>query len=363
MKYFGFLSFGHYSNGPRHGITAAQSLHQAIDLAVAADEIGVNGAFFRVHHYAPQAAAPMPLLSAIAARTKAIEVGTGVIDMRYENPLYLAEEAAALDLIADGRTALGVSRGAPEIARRGWEAFGYRSEDPRGSDLARAHYERFLDAVAAVPMAEAAPLHEQYPTQLTPGTPLPILPHSEGLRRRIWYGAGSNASAIQAARDGVNLMSSTLVFEHGDKPFGDIQAEQLRAYRRAWAEAGHDWAPRVSVSRSIFPLLSRRDAGLYGLSASGDQVGHLDSAVATFGRTYAADPDTLITQLSQDRALAEADTLLLTIPNQLGFDENWSIIRNFAEHVAPALGWEPARPGQVASGYPIGDAAREAEAD
>lgn len=158
-------------------------------------------------------------------------------------------------------------------------------------------------------------------------------------------------------------MSSTLVFEHGDKPFGDIQAEQLRAYRRAWAEAGHDWAPRVSVSRSIFPLLSRRDAGLYGLSASGDQVGHLDSAVATFGRIYAADPDTLITQLSQDRALAEADTLLLTIPNQLGFDENWSIIRNFAEHVAPALGWEPARPGQVASGYPIGDAAREAEAD
>ena len=353
MKYFGFLSFGHYTNGPRHGITAAQSLHQAIDLSVAADELGVNGAFFRVHHFAPQAAAPMPLLSAIASRTKAIEVGTGVIDMRYENPLYLAEEAAALDLIADGRTALGVSRGAPEIARRGWEAFGYRSEDPRGSDLARAHYERFLDAIDAVPMAEAAPLHEQYPTQMTPGTPLPVLPHSPGLRSRIWYGAGSNASAIQAARDGVNLMSSTLVFEHGDKPFGDIQAEQLRAYRQAWAEAGHAWTPRVSVSRSIFPLLSERDRGLYGLSASGDQVGHLDSGIATFGRTYAADPSTLIKQLSQDRALAEADTLLLTIPNQLGFEENWSIIRNFAEYVAPALGWEPARPGVLPTGYDI----------
>ena len=82
MKYFGFLSFCHYTNGPRHGITAAQSLHQAIDLSVAADQLGVNGAFFRVHHFAPQAAAPMPLLSAIASRTKAIEVGTGVIDMR-----------------------------------------------------------------------------------------------------------------------------------------------------------------------------------------------------------------------------------------------------------------------------------------
>ena len=264
----------------------------------------------------------MPLLSAIAARTKAIEVGTGVIDMRYENPLYLAEEAAALDLIADGRTALGVSRGAAEIANKGWESFGYHSEERNGADLARAHYERFLEAIDGQPMAEAPPLHEQYPTQLNPGTPLPVLPRSPGLRSRIWYGAGSNASAVQAARDGVNLMSSTLVFEHADKPFGDIQDDQLRAYRRAWAEVGHSWTPRVSVSRSIFPLLSRRDAGLYGLSASGDQVGYLDSAVATFGRTYAADPDTLITQLSQDRALAEADTLLLTIPNQLGFDEN-----------------------------------------
>ncbi len=359
MKYFGFLSFGHYSNGGRHGITAAESLHHAIDLAVAADEIGVNGAFFRVHHFAPQAAAPMPLLSAIASRTKAIEVGTGVIDMRYENPLYLAEEAAALDMIADGRTALGVSRGAPEIAYKGWESFGYHSEQRNGADLARAHYERFLDAIDGKAMAEAAPLHEQYPTQLNPGTPLPVLPHSPGLRSRIWYGAGSNASAIQAARDGVNLMSSTLVFEHGDKPFGDIQAEQLRAYRQAWAEAGHNWTPRASVSRSIFPLLSERDRGLYGLSASGDQVGHLDSGIATFGRTYAADPSTLIKQLSQDRTLAEADTLLLTIPNQLGFEENWSIIRNFAEYVAPALGWEPARPGILPTGYDIDEVGAE----
>lgn len=359
MKYFGFLSFGHYSNGGRHGITAAESLHQAIDLSVAADELGVNGAFFRVHHFAAQAAAPMPLLSAIASRTKAIEAGTGVIDMRYENPLYLAEEAAALDLIADGRTALGVSRGAPEIAYKGWESFGYHSDERNGADLARAHYERLLEAIDGQPMAEAAPLHEQYPTQMTPGTPLPIFPHSPGLRSHIWYGAGSNASAIRAARDGVNLMSSTLVFEHGDKSFGEIQADQLRAYRRAWAQAGHGWTPRVSVSRSIFPLLSERDRGLYGLSASGDQVGHLDSGIATFGRTYAADPSTLIKQLSQDRALAEADTLLLTIPNQLGFEENWSIIRNFAEYVAPALGWEPARPGILPTGYDIDEAGAE----
>lgn len=146
MKRFGFLSFGHY--GAARGsatVTAKDSLKQAVELAELADERGINGAYFRVHHFARQAASPIPLLSTIAARTKHIEVGTGVIDLRYENPLYLAEEAAALDLLSDGRLALGVSRGSPEPADRGWEAFGYTgSTDPRGADIAREKFELFL---------------------------------------------------------------------------------------------------------------------------------------------------------------------------------------------------------------------------
>lgn len=172
MKAFGFLSFGHYSLNPQpahpHMLSARDMLHQSIELAVEADRLGVNGAYFRVHHFAPQQAAPMPLLSAIAARTKNIEVGTGVIDMRYENPLHLAEESAALDLIADGRIALGVSRGAPEAVERGWEAFGHTgSTDPRGADIAREHFLRYLAAIRGVGMAtaplggEAVPAHVQ----------------------------------------------------------------------------------------------------------------------------------------------------------------------------------------------------------
>lgn len=112
MQRFGTLSFGHYGPlGAGRELTARDNLHQAIDLAQAMDELGVNGTYFRVHHFAKQHSSPMPLMSAIAAKTEHIEVGTGVIDMRYENPLYLAEEAAALDLISDGRLALGVSRG------------------------------------------------------------------------------------------------------------------------------------------------------------------------------------------------------------------------------------------------------------
>ena len=125
-KKLGFLSFGHWAEVPGSRVpSAAESLHQAIDLAVGAEDIGLDGAFFRVHHFDQQQATPYPLLSAIAAKTERIELGTGVIDMRYENPLYMAELAAMADLIAAGRLQLGVSRGSPESVIRGFESFGY----------------------------------------------------------------------------------------------------------------------------------------------------------------------------------------------------------------------------------------------
>ncbi|MGD7001560.1 LLM class flavin-dependent oxidoreductase [Corynebacterium halotolerans] len=354
MKSFGFLSFGHYAIGNQPGPNARDTLHQAIDLAVAADEIGVNGAYFRVHHFAPQNGSPMPLLGAIAGKTRHIEVGTGVIDMRYENPLYLAEEAAALDLIADGRVALGVSRGSPEPAEKGWESFGYQAAEENGSDMARNKWETFLAAIDGYGVAKAAPAGQQYPQMYRPGTPLPIFPHSEGLRRHVWWGAGSHGTAEQAARDGVNLMSSTLVSEADGSSLGEIQYEQIRRYRAAWQAAGHDWSPRVSVSRSVFPIVSDRDRQLFGLQASStDQVGSLgEGTPVTFGRTYAAEPDQLIEQLKADPAVMAADSLMLTVPNQMGVDVNVSILQNFAEHVAPALGWESADKG-LTTGYPI----------
>ncbi|MCU1528470.1 MAG: alkane 1-monooxygenase, partial [Frondihabitans sp.] len=126
MKRIGFLSFGHWQPVPGSQTrTARDVLTQTIDLAVAAEEIGIDGAYVRVHHFARQLASPFPLLAAMAARTSRIELGTGVIDMRYENPLYMAEEAAAADLISDGRLQLGVSRGSPETALRGYESFGH----------------------------------------------------------------------------------------------------------------------------------------------------------------------------------------------------------------------------------------------
>jgi alkanesulfonate monooxygenase SsuD/methylene tetrahydromethanopterin reductase-like flavin-dependent oxidoreductase (luciferase family) len=340
MQRFGTLSFGHY--GPLGGgreLTAGDSMRQAVDLAQGMDDLGVDGVYLRVHHFARQQAAPMPLLAAIAATTRRIEIGTGVIDMRYENPLYLAEEAAAVDLLSDGRLALGVSRGSPESVVRGYETFGYTgSTDPRGADIAREHFDLFLRAVEGEGLAERDP-HSPFGG----GTGLQrIEPHSPGLRSRVWWGAGNRDSAEWAGRRGVNLMSSTLLTSADGRPFDILQAEQIDAFRAAWREAGHPGEPRVSVSRSIFPITTAQDAMLLRGGQDSDQIGIIDGMRSTFGRTYADEPDALIEQLQNDAALQSADTLMLTIPSQLGVDFNLRIVEAFATHVAPALGWRGA---------------------
>lgn len=274
--------------------------------------------------------------------------------MRYENPLYLAEELAALDLLADQRLAIGVSRGSPEPSLRSYETFGYIPQpgDEQGASMAREKFLQLISAIRGEGLGTAAPLEEQYPQIYQPGSTLPIMPHSPGLDRRIWWGAASEKSAIQAAYDGVNLMSSTLVFGSG-KPLNVLQAEHIHAYRDAWKEAGHKWNPRVSISRSIFPVTNERERELFSGGQTHDEVGIIDNNEATFGRVYVDTPDKLVEQLLADEAVQAADTLLLTIPNQVGVKINVDILRNFAEHVAPALGWEPAQNG-LASGYPIG---------
>lgn len=348
MRAFGFLSFGHYGNvRGSHTRTAGEMLHQHVELAEGADELGVNGAYVRVHHFARQAAAPIPLLTAMAMRTKRIEVGTGVIDMRYENPLMLAEEAAALDLLADGRLALGISRGSPEPALRGYEAFGYFDEGgdvaDRGDALARDKFARFLRAV------EGETIVDGDPQMVGAGQRLAIEPHSPSLREHVWWGAGSRSTAESAGRLGLNLMSSTLLTEATGHPFHELQREQIDRYRAAYRDAGHQGAPRVSVSRSVFPLVSEQDQLYFGLPSreNQDQIGVIDGLRSTFGKTYADTPDRLIEQLRADEAVMAADTLMLTIPSQLGVDYNLHVLEAFAAHVAPALGWKPNTEGPV----------------
>jgi alkanesulfonate monooxygenase SsuD/methylene tetrahydromethanopterin reductase-like flavin-dependent oxidoreductase (luciferase family) len=338
LKKIGFLSFGHWQD--RAGIatrTAADALLQTIELAEAAEEIGIDGAFVRVHHFERQLASPFPLLSAIGARTKRIEMGTGVIDMRYENPLYMAEEAAAADLISGGRLQLGVSRGSPEIALRGAESFGYvPPEGQTAADLARAKTEVFLAAIGGATVATTDPARSGVAAGLR------IQPQSPGLADRIWWGAGTRATAEWAASLGMNLQSSTLLSEDTGVPFDQLQAEQIRLYREAWTSAGHARTPRVSVSRSVLPITEQIDQMYFGNHGEDDQIGVLEGVRSRFGRTYVGEPDQIAKQLSEDQAVLDADTVLFTVPNQLGVEYNARILATIAEHIAPAIGWSRA---------------------
>src|SRR3954451_4566959 len=253
-KRVGFLSFGHWH--PAGGMTnsAGDALRQTVELAVAAEQVGIDGAFVRVHHFARRLASPFPLLAAIGARTSRIEIGTGVIDMRYENPLYMAEDAGAADLLAGGRLQLGISRGSPEHAWRGAEAFGHSLE----TEDVHAKTERFRAAIAGAGVVPADAGGHPADAMLA------IQPQSPGLADRIWWGSGTRASAVWAAEQGMNLMSSTLLLEDTNVPFDLLQPEQIDQFHKAWRNAGHGREPRVSVSRSVLPITSDFDRMYFG---------------------------------------------------------------------------------------------------
>ena len=339
MKKIGFLSFGHWSDYPGYKVrTASDTLLQSIELAVAAEQIGLDGAYFRVHHFAAQLASPFPLLSAIGAKTNKIEIGTAVIDMRYENPLYMVEDAGAADLISGGRLQLGISMGSPEQVIDGWRYFGYSpAEGETDADMGRRKALEFLDKLKGIGFARPNP----QPMFPNPPGKLRLEPHAEGLRDRIWWGAATNATAVWAAEKGMNMQSSTLKFDESGKPFHVQQAEQIRLYKEAWKKAGHQREPRISVSRSIFALVTEQDRYIFGQETNRvDKIGMIEPGKqAIFGRSYAADPDQLIKELAKDEAIQEADTILLTIPNTLGVEYNVHVLSAILEYVAPGLGW------------------------
>ena len=339
MKKIGFLSFGHWSASPYSQVrSGSDALIQSIELAEAVEDLGADGAYFRVHHFAQQLASPFPLLAAIGARTKRIEIGTAVIDMRYENPLYMVEDAGAADLIAGGRLQLGISRGSPEQVIDGFRYFGYEpAEGETDADMARQHTEVFLQALSGAGFAEPnpSPMFPNPPGLLRPE------PHSPGLRDRIWWGAGSRATAEWAAQQGMNMMSSTLHDRGRRRAVPRAPGRADPAVPRG-VDGGRARARAAGLGQPQH-LRARRRPGpgvLRARQPGADQVGYIDAQTkAIFGRSYAAEPDVLVKELAKDTAIQAADTLLLTVPNQLGVEYNAHAIESILKYVAPELGW------------------------
>lgn len=336
-KKIGFLSFGHHRDVPGSRVrTPGDALRDHLGLAEAAEAAGMDGAWLRVHHFDHSLSAPFPLLAAMAARTSTIDVGTGVVDLRYENPLYLAEEAAATDLISAGRLQLGISRGSPEPAADGQAAFGYQlAEGQDWAGVTRERAELFRRAIGGAPVARS-----QRAAASGRGPDLPISPVSPGLPERIWWGAGSHATGVWAGREGYNLLSSTLLLAEDGRPFHIQQADQVRDYRTAFADAGHTLGGQAAVTRSAFPITTEEDRQYFGLEGgTGDGVGFLDGTTARSGPTFAGSPERVAAQLAADEAVQEADYVLFALPSMLGVDYNAHLFENLVA-VARDLGWK-----------------------
>ncbi len=336
-KKIGFLSFGHYLDIPGSRVpTAGDSLRQHVAMAEAAESAGMDGAWLRVHHFDMNHAAPFPLLAAMAARTTTLDVGTGVVDLRYENPLYLAEEAAATDLLSEQRLQLGVSRGSPESAADGQAAFGYRlAEGEDWAGVTRARADLFRRAIDGQPVARS------HRAAASGGAPdLPIRPLSPGLGDRIWWGAGSPSTGVWAGTAGYNLVSSTLLLADDGRPFHVQQGDQVRRYQDAYAAAGHTGPGLAAVTRSAFPITNDDDRRYFAREAGGgDGVGFLDGHNARSGPTFVGSPEDVADQLRADEAVTAADYVLFAIPSQLGVDYNAHLFENLAA-VARELGWK-----------------------
>lgn len=338
MKNIGFLSFGHWMSQSSMVKTAEEAYLQSIDLAVEAEKLGIDGAWFRVHHFAQQIGSPFPLLSAIGAKTSKIEIGTGLIDMRYENPYMMAENAGLADIISKNRVQLGVGRGSPEQVLDGWKYFGYDYSEEDIKEFTRERTLEFLQLLKGERFAT------QNPEPLFPQSPgkLRLEPYSKGLEQRIWWGAGSIKTAEWAAKHGMNLQSSTLVNKESNEPFHIQQAKQLIAYKKAFKEAGHNFKPRTLVTRSIQPITTDLDRKLFaGSMWDEDSVGYLSyhQNPTIFGKTFAGEPDVIAKELAQDEAIKEADTLLITVPNTLGVEYNVHLLESIVKDVAPLVGW------------------------
>lgn len=338
----GFLTFVPDHGGPAG---ARGALLDGLDLVEHAEHLGYDCAWVRVRHHEPFLSSPMTFFAAASQRTRRIHLGTGVIPMRYEDPLRLAEDAATVDLLSGGRLELGISNGIPSTATaldalHGPSDLGFAGEAQRRIEVLRT-------AIAGRSLGTAAGDVLSVPA----GTDLLSTPHSPGLEHRLWYGAGSERTAVRAGAQGFDLQLSTLNTEETGEPFDVVQARQITGYRKAVAGAGHpgDRSARVSTGRIVLPYLNADDADAHeefvtgyraGMTHDGRPLGN-SPAPMRFSPILDGDPDDIVQALLADAAVTEVDSLVIVLPANGSTASHRRVLSAVAEHVAPHLGWTP----------------------
>ncbi|MEH0111069.1 LLM class flavin-dependent oxidoreductase [Tersicoccus sp. MR15.9] len=338
-----FLSFV-----PDDGGDAGEALRRGMRQFRDAEQLGYDSGWVRVRHFEPFLSSPLTFLTAVAQATERMHLGTGVLPMRYEDPIRTAEDAATLDLISGGRLELGVSGGIAPLAGVLDEVFGTTHRGFDGETQERIH--RLRAALAGQPVAHATGPFSTLPA----GSDLRVTPHAPGLADRVWYGPGSVRSARRAGEQGMDLQLSTLNSEDTGGTFEEGQADQIRAYRQGRSAAsaaagGRLREPRVAVGRIVLPLLTDADRQAHRgfldfYNNRMDERGRprQGGAPIQFGRIHAGSVDEIVDGLARDPALAEATTVSITLPAPGGEAAHARVLETVATSIAPQLGWSAA---------------------
>ena len=335
----GFLTNGAFSDAAPGG--AAEGHKDAVDLFRIAEQLGYQRGWLRNRHFDNYVSSPLPVLAAASQVTTKIKLGTAIIPVGYEHPIRLAEDAATVDLLADGRLELGLAGGIPTF-----QSIFHPNEGP-WEEASQGRVSEFLAALAGK-VYGTSPAGDDYV----------VRPKGVGLLDRVWYGPGSVATATRAAEQGMDLLLSAIGPNMG-LSFEEAQLAQIQAHRAAWTR--NDRRPRVSAARLFFPALNDSQRGLYqafsDLRASGGPAaarpqGALNptdrppqanrAGPGLMSPVFVGDPAEVIAYLKADVAVAEAGELMIFLPPNFTHRENVTLLEAIATHVAPALGWSPA---------------------
>ena len=330
---------------------ARRGLEEAIATFEYAESIGFDTGWVRQRHFDNYLASPITLLAAVSQRTERIRLGTGIVSIRYEDPIRFAEDASTADLLSGGRLELGLAGGMP-----GFEAvFGKLDREYRDETQDRIRV--FRDAIAGKPVEFRSPeLISNEPPEFF------VRPRAPELGDRLWYGAGSIPSAQTTAKIGLDLLQSTLNINPTADTFEKAQRNTIEAYLEAWELPRR---PRVCVSRLFMPAVNQRQRELY---AAFDAIRQAEGPAGprprgaqepgTFQRAlrneadqlrnvqlcpiYHGDPDYVLERAKADDGVQLADELMIWLPPNFTLAENKELLDNVVEFIAPELGWKPA---------------------
>ena len=336
LQRLGFLTIGLFD--PQDPAAGHESTLEIIELG---ERLGFDSAWLRHRHLQFGISSPIAVMAAASQRTTRIELGTAVTPVGWENSLRLAEDFATVDILSNGRVNPGLSVGTPMDYDTVQHVLYPNTAEIE--DFGKARVELFNRLIAGEPVRELSGKRgvvEEFSNR--------IEPHSPGLRERLWYGAGSMGSAVWAGEQGMNLLTSSVIFPQEDETpdFAEVQARQIRAFRAAAAKHAPSAPARVSQGLVVIPTDAATTAQKAKYQAYVDERTPRTEKPQgprkmLFARDLIGSSEEVAEQLHAHAGYRQVTEVAFALPFSFDHEDYVQILTDMAHRLGPLLGWHP----------------------